>query len=75
MTEGRSYRAQLNTARMILAMGKQQLKEHAETGAHADRIDGLHDLERKWTARIAELEPLARREELREQGKGSAFGI
>jgi len=56
-------------------MGKQQLKEHAETGAHADRIDGLHDLERKWTARIAELEPLARLEELREQGKGSAFGI
>ena len=75
MTEGRSARAQLTTARGILAMGEQQLAEHAETGAHADRIEGLHKLVKTWTARIAELEPLARREELREQGRGSAFGI
>lgn len=75
MTEGRSYRAQLATARMILAQGKQQLAEHAETGAHADRIDGLRKLEATWTARINELEPLARNEALREQGRGSAFGI
>lgn len=75
MTEGRSYRAQLNTARTILAMGKQQLEENAETGAHADRVRDLHKLEATWTARISELEPLARNEALREQGKGAAFGL
>ncbi|MCW2287025.1 hypothetical protein EDF60_1676 [Leucobacter luti] len=75
MTEGRSYRAQLATARMILAQGEQQLTEHATTGAHADRIDGLHKLKATWTARIAQLEPLARNEATREQGKGTAFGL
>lgn len=75
MSEGRSARAQLATARLILAQGEQQLAEHAETGAHADRIDGLRKLKATWEARIRELEPLARQEELREQGKGSAFGI
>lgn len=75
MSEGRSYRAQLSTARGILSMGQQQLREHAETGAHADRIEGLRKLEKTWTARIAELEPLARAEALREQGKGAAFGL
>lgn len=75
MTEGRSARAQLSTARTILAMGLQQLEEHSETGAHTDRIDSLHKLKATWEARIRELEPLAKREELREQGKGSAFGI
>lgn len=75
MTEGRSYRAQLGTARTILAMGEQQLAEHAETGAHADRIDQLHKLKAKWTAEVDRLEPLARNEALREQGNGSAFGL
>lgn len=75
MTGGRSARTQLATARIILAQGVQQIAEHAETGAHADRIDELHKLDKTWTARIAQLEPLARAEELREQGKGSAFGL
>lgn len=75
MTEGRSARAQLNTARTILAMGEQQLAENAETGAHADRIRDLHKLKATWTARVAELEPLAHREQLHEQGIGTAFGI
>lgn len=72
---GRSYRAQFPTAHGILAMGKQQIAEYEHTGAHADRIDGLRKLVKTWTARIAELEPLAKREALREQGRGSAFGI
>lgn len=75
MTEGRSYRAQLSTAHGILAMGLQQIQEFEETGAHADRIDGLRKLKATWEARIAHLEPLARNEALREQGKGSAFGL
>ena len=75
MTEGRSYRAQLSTAHGILAMGKQQVQEFKETGAHADRIDGLRKLVAQWTATVDRLTPLARNEALREQGKGSAFGI
>lgn len=75
MTDGRSARAQLTTARLILAQGMQQLAEHEETGAHADRINGLRKLKATWEARITELEPLARREELRDQGWGSAFGL
>lgn len=75
MTEGRSARAQLGTARMILAMGEQQIAEHEATGAHADRIDGLRKLVKKWSSTIARLEPLARNETLREQGQGKAFGI
>lgn len=75
MSEGRSYRAQLNTARTILAMGTVQLEENAKTGAHADRLKDLHKLKATWTARIAELEPLARNEAIREQGKGAAFGV
>ena len=75
MAEGRSYQAQLSTAHGILAMGKQQIAEHEQTGAHADRIDGLHKLVKTWTARISHLEPLARNEALREQGQGKAFGV
>lgn len=75
MTEGRSYIAQLTTARMILAMGEQQLAENADTGAHANRLEELHKLKHTWTARIQQLEPLARAEEQREQGQGSAFGL
>lgn len=75
MAEGRSARAQLKTARVILAMGRQQLEENAETGAHADRVGELQKLEATWSAKVRELEPLARREELRAQGQGSAFGI
>lgn len=75
MTEGRSYRAQLSTAHGILAMGKQQIREYEETGAHADRIDGLRKLEARWTAEVDRLTPLARNEEIREQGKGAAFGL
>lgn len=75
MTDGRTARAQLTTARLILAMGEQQLAEHAETGAHADRVDQLHALRKTWTARIAELEPLAHREAEQAQGKGKAFGL
>lgn len=75
MTTERSYRAQLSTAHGILAMGKQQVQEHEETGAHADRIDGLLKLVAQWTATADRLTPLARNETLREQGKGSAFGL
>ena len=75
MTEGRSYTAQLSTARMILAMGETQITEHEQPGAHADRINELHKLVKTWTARVTKLEPLARREQLRAQGKGQAFGI
>lgn len=74
-TEGRSYRAQLSTAHGILAMGQQQIAEHEATGAHADRIRGLHQLVATWTARISVLEPLAKNEAMREQGQGSAFGV
>lgn len=75
MNDERSATAQLSTARTILAMGEQQIEEHEQTGAHADRIDGLHKLRATWTARIARLEPLARNEALKAQGKGSAFGL
>lgn len=75
MTDDRSATAQLSTARTILAMGEQQIEEHEQTGAHADRIDGLHKLRSTWTARIALLEPLARNEAIKAQGKGSAFGL
>lgn len=72
MTEGRSARAQLSTAQTILALGEQQLREHADTGAHADRVDELHQLKRTWTARVAELKPLAREEQ---RTNGAAFGL
>ncbi|UTX53378.1 hypothetical protein [Leucobacter aridicollis] len=75
MSDGRTATAQLTTARLILAMGEQQITEHTETGAHADRIDQLHTLKKTWTARIAELEPLAHREAEQAQGKGKAFGL
>lgn len=75
MTEGRSYRAQLGTARTILAMGKQQLEENADTGAHADCLTELHKLVKTWTARVEELAPLAKREAQQVQGNGSAFGL
>lgn len=75
MSDGRTATAQLTTARLILAMGEQQLAERAETGAHADRVDQLHALRKTWTARIAELEPLAHREAEQTQGKGKAFGL
>lgn len=72
--EERSATAQLVTARTILAMGEEQLRQHAETGAHADRLDQLHALRDTWTARIAHLEPQAAAEaKAREQGK--AFGL
>lgn len=75
MTEGRSYRAQLSTARTILAMGVIQLEEHAATGAHADRVDVLHKLKAFWTARVSQLEPLAKREAMHTAGIGTAFGV
>lgn len=74
MTEERSATAQLSTARVILAMGAQQIAEHEATGAHADRIDQLHALRKTWTARMKTLEPLAR-QEAGQPGSGAAFGL
>lgn len=75
MSNGRSYKAQLTTARLILAMGEEQIEAYNQTGANADRIDALRDLKKTWTAKIKELEPLAEREAKANNGKGSAFGL
>lgn len=52
----RELDAELRTARLLLAQFIVQIEEHDETGAHADRIDGLREGHAKWSARVAELE-------------------
>jgi len=52
----RTPEQQLTTARLLLAMFTEQLREHEETGAHADRIDGLREGHKTWTERVQELE-------------------
>ena len=75
MTEGRSATAQLKTARLILAMGKTKLEDQEAVGAPDSELRPTRSLITKWEARISRLEPEARREQLRNQGHGIAFGI
>lgn len=52
----RTTEAQLTTARMLLAQFVMQIEEHDQTGAHADRIDGLREGRATWQTRVNELE-------------------
>lgn len=69
----RTAKAQLSTARMLLAMFDEQLREWRRMGAKqrrstargrdlASRLDGLNAGRAKWAARVADLEARAERE-------------
>lgn len=52
----RDLKAQLTTARFLLAQFITQIDEFETDGSHADRIDGLREGRATWEKRVADLE-------------------
>lgn len=51
-----THNPQLTRAHILLAMFNQQIAEYEETGAHADRIDGLRQGQKTWAQNVTDLE-------------------